>query len=328
MQTMTEQPPASWHVDPFGRHERRYWDGSQWTQHVDTSGRQGIDPPVHAPAVPRAIAVRPVAGWYPDPFGGGGRRYWDGGQWTGHVDAVQHGGGTLFTEQVLVIKQDARVVRSSLEYAIYNQRGQQLGSVEEVRRKFRTKRRDKSRGRSDATRTRRFRVVDMNGRVMLEMIRPELWLSSKGNLVVEAPGGPIGQIVYGSHGFGEAVKGIFRGSKGRPAGSAHGRLGYARFALEAGGQTVGSIHARDTSKWDFNVLDIHGAEVAQITKTWAGWAKERFTKADNYEMKMHRPLEEPLRSLVIAASLAIDIQLKERGDQTRGSSLWGTRSYK
>src|SRR5262245_54933511 len=23
----------------------------------------------------------PPAGWYPDPAGGGGRRYWDGGQW-------------------------------------------------------------------------------------------------------------------------------------------------------------------------------------------------------------------------------------------------------
>ena len=45
-------------------------------------------------------------------------------------------------------------------------------------------------------------------------------------------------------------------------------------------------------------------------------------------MLMHRPIEEPLRSLVIAAALAIDMELKERGDQTRGSSVWGTRRYK
>ena len=53
----------------------------------------------------------------------------------------------------------------------------------------------------------------------------------------------------------------------------------------------------------------------RITKTWAGWAKERFTKADNYVVQMHRPLEEPLRSLVIAAALALDVELKQ-GDPT------------
>jgi hypothetical protein len=29
----------------------------------------------------------PPADWYPDPAGGGGLRYWDGGQWTNHVSA-------------------------------------------------------------------------------------------------------------------------------------------------------------------------------------------------------------------------------------------------
>ncbi|MFW5933928.1 MAG: DUF2510 domain-containing protein, partial [Actinomycetota bacterium] len=26
--------PAAWHPDPTGRHEYRYWDGQQWTDHV------------------------------------------------------------------------------------------------------------------------------------------------------------------------------------------------------------------------------------------------------------------------------------------------------
>src|SRR2546430_198988 len=26
-------------------------------------------------------------GWYPDPYGKAARRYWDGAEWTGHVDA-------------------------------------------------------------------------------------------------------------------------------------------------------------------------------------------------------------------------------------------------
>ena len=34
-----------WLVDPTGRHERRYWSGSAWTEHVIDGGVPGIDPP-------------------------------------------------------------------------------------------------------------------------------------------------------------------------------------------------------------------------------------------------------------------------------------------
>ena len=34
-----------WLIDPSGRHERRYWSGSQWTEHVTDGGVPGIDPP-------------------------------------------------------------------------------------------------------------------------------------------------------------------------------------------------------------------------------------------------------------------------------------------
>ncbi len=37
-------PPAAWFADPMGRHEMRYWDGTQWTPHVSTRGVQGTDP--------------------------------------------------------------------------------------------------------------------------------------------------------------------------------------------------------------------------------------------------------------------------------------------
>jgi len=35
--------PAGWFADPARRHELRYWDGQQWTQHVSDRGTQGID---------------------------------------------------------------------------------------------------------------------------------------------------------------------------------------------------------------------------------------------------------------------------------------------
>src|SRR3546814_19344341 len=42
---------AAWHPDPTGKHELRYWDGSQWTEHVSDGGNVSADPlqpPAHA----------------------------------------------------------------------------------------------------------------------------------------------------------------------------------------------------------------------------------------------------------------------------------------
>jgi len=35
--------PSGWIADPTSRHELRYWDGHQWTQHVSDSGVQSIE---------------------------------------------------------------------------------------------------------------------------------------------------------------------------------------------------------------------------------------------------------------------------------------------
>ncbi|HWF15599.1 MAG TPA: DUF2510 domain-containing protein [Acidimicrobiales bacterium] len=34
-----------WLTDPSGRHEQRYWSGSEWTEHVRDAGVPGTDPP-------------------------------------------------------------------------------------------------------------------------------------------------------------------------------------------------------------------------------------------------------------------------------------------
>jgi uncharacterized protein DUF2510 len=36
--------PAGWQPDPRGRHEYRYWDGNQWTDHVSDQGQVSSDP--------------------------------------------------------------------------------------------------------------------------------------------------------------------------------------------------------------------------------------------------------------------------------------------
>jgi hypothetical protein len=34
-----------WLIDPSGRHEKRFWSGSEWTEHVSDGGVPGTDPP-------------------------------------------------------------------------------------------------------------------------------------------------------------------------------------------------------------------------------------------------------------------------------------------
>jgi hypothetical protein len=41
---VTTQVPASWQPDPSHRHELRYWDGTEWTEHVADAGQQSTDP--------------------------------------------------------------------------------------------------------------------------------------------------------------------------------------------------------------------------------------------------------------------------------------------
>jgi hypothetical protein len=36
--------PPRWFADPTGRHEYRYWDGEQWSEHVSDHGTSALDP--------------------------------------------------------------------------------------------------------------------------------------------------------------------------------------------------------------------------------------------------------------------------------------------
>jgi hypothetical protein len=40
----TPTAPPGWSADPTGRHEYRYWDGDEWTEHVSDRGVSAVDP--------------------------------------------------------------------------------------------------------------------------------------------------------------------------------------------------------------------------------------------------------------------------------------------
>jgi hypothetical protein len=346
------RPVAGWHPDPSGRHELRFWDG-RWTEHVASGGRQLTDPLPGPPPSANGGAATPTASEdRPAQPVRTSRKVERQVRRVG-ADRGRTGGGTLLTEDVLVVNQKAKLIGSTLAYEVYDQRGQQLGAFQEVRRDVTTVMGDRMRDRSDSDRTYRFQVVDARGAVLLAMTRPEQWFTFKSSMAIEGPdGATIGQIAQETHGLRAAGAATLQAGAGLAAFTGLGAVaglvaaaavegvtdrvgltsketaknGHVRFGLEAGGRRLGSIHAMGFDAWDFRVLDVDGAEVATITKTWAGWTKERFTKADNYVVQMESSVEQPLRSLVVAAALAIDVALKQ-GTQTRGSTLSGTRRY-
>jgi uncharacterized protein YxjI len=266
-------------------------------------------------------STQPPAGWYPDPSGQFAQRYWDGGTWTEHVvgpngqtisplqpvaqpvqvsrpEQVQKqvqkqagiagfegGGGTLFDSPVLVVNQKAKFIELTNEYAVYDQNGTQLGSVVQVGQNA-ARKVLRALTNVDQFLSHRLEVRDAQGRVALSLHRPAKFLKS--TIIVSGPDGTeIGKIRQ------------------------ENAIGKIRFAFEAGGRNVGGIKAENWRAWDFAINDEQGVEVARIKKTFEGLAKALFTTADNYVVRIHRPLQDPLRQLVVAAAVCVDTALKQ-----------------
>jgi uncharacterized protein YxjI len=264
--------PAGWYADPLGRHQMRYYDGAQWTEHVSSNGQTMVDPPVgqgHVPTVDRVPekVMRDV-------------------QRAGQAGTASfQGGGSIFTEAVLVVNQKAKLIEINNEYAIYDQNARQLAAVREVGQS-QLKKAARFLTSLDQYMTHQLQIVDMNGNVLLGLTRPAKMIKSR-VVVTDPSGAEVGQIVQ------------------------QNAIGKIRFGLESGGHTYGMIAGENWRAWNFRIEDHTGTEVARITKTWEGLAKTMFTTADNYVVQVHRPLEDPLRLLVVASALSVDTALKQ-----------------
>ncbi|MGH9036493.1 MAG: phospholipid scramblase-related protein [Acidimicrobiia bacterium] len=264
-------PDANWYPDPSGRHELRYWDGERWTEHVADHGRQSTDVPTGGPShVP--IVDRPTEKVVRDVARAG-------------VEGSATGGGTVFTEPVLVVNQKAKLIEINNEYAVYDGAGRQIGAVRQVGQST-AKKILRVIGDVDQFLTHKLQLVDMAGNVLLAVTRPAKIMKSR-VIVADGMGREVGHIVQ------------------------QNVIGKINFSLEAGGAAVGAINAENWRAWNFSIKDHTGTEVARITKTFEGLAKTMFTTADNYVVQIHRPLEDPLRSLVVAAAVSVDTALKQ-----------------
>ncbi|WP_210587841.1 phospholipid scramblase-related protein [Streptomyces sp. GESEQ-35] len=266
--TTHSNTPSGWYVDPHGAPRTlRYWDGAQWTEH--TAPDQQAQ---HAGQVPQQPAG-------PDP------RVQRQVQQQAGVAGGGSGGGTLFTEPVLVVNQKAKLIELTNEYKVMDQHGNQVGSVVQVGQGA-LKKVLRFFASLDQFMTHRLEIRDAYGRPVLLLTRPRKFLKSR--VIVARPDGqPVGEI---------AQQNVF---------------GKINFAMKVNGQQVGAIRAENWRAWNFAIVDHADNEVARITKTWEGLAKTMFTTADNYVLQVHYQLPEPLLSLVVATALTVDTALKQ-----------------
>ncbi|MGY3678586.1 uncharacterized protein YxjI [Streptomyces sp. TE33382] len=192
---------------------------------------------------------------------------------------------SLFTQQVLVVNQKAKLIELTNEYSVFDQHGSTIGSVVQVGQSaLRKVLRFVS--SIDQYLTHRLEIRDAQGTPQLLLTRPAKFIKSR--IIVQRPdGGPVGEIVQ------------------------QNAIGKINFAIMADGRQVGAIKAENWRAWNFAIVDHNDAEIARITKTWEGLAKTMFTTADNYVLQIHYQLPEPLLSLVVATALTVDTALKQ-----------------
>lgn len=201
------------------------------------------------------------------------------------VTASFAAGSSIFDQPVLVVNQKAKLIEVNTEYAVHDQHGNQIGGVRQVGQST-AKKVMRFVSSLDQFMTHTFQVVDAAGQVQLVITRPAKVVKSRLN-ITDSAGHPIGEVVQ------------------------QNAIGKIRFSFEVGGQSIGSINAENWRAWNFAIRDAAGTEIARITKTWEGLAKTMFTTADNYVLQVHRPLEDPLRQMVVASALCVDTALKQ-----------------
>ncbi|MFE3000342.1 phospholipid scramblase-related protein [Nocardia sp. NPDC059246] len=201
------------------------------------------------------------------------------------IAPAQAGGGTVFTEPVLVVNQKVKLIEMVNEYSVFDQHGRQIGAVAEVGQSA-LKKAVRFLSSYDQFMTHKLEIRDAHGQCLMRITRPAKVFKSK-FLLEHGNGAPIGEIIQ------------------------ENMIGKINFAFVVNGQQIGGIRAENWRAWNFAIHDHTGQEVARITKTWEGLLKTMFTTADNYVVQIHRQLPQPLLSMVVASGLAIDTALKQ-----------------
>lgn len=184
-----------------------------------------------------------------------------------------------------MVEQPKEVFGVESKYTVFNSHGQPVAFVREP-------------NLSGGKKAMRFIFSDManNTRHTLHVMRPD----GMPMLIIDKPFAmttPRVQITW---------------PNGQPVGAIQCHFGLKpRFTLlDPWNRQLGEIRG-DFFGWDFSIADWQGIEVARVNKQWEGLAAAWFTTADRYAVQIQYQLPDPLRTLVIATAITIDVVLRE-----------------
>lgn len=200
----------------------------------------------------------------------------------------------LFTAPVLLVEQPHRLYASEGHYEVLSEQGHPLAFVNEHMTPWR--------GRGGPHRPHRFTIYDPQGHPLITLDKP--WERGRPYIHVSGPHGePYGSIVQDRK---------FMGS---------------RFRLnDPRGHSVAEIRG-DRNGWDFAITDHAGIEIARISKEHPGLTGHFFTTDDRYALEFAYDLPWPLRRLVLAAAITVDVLLHEREPEFYHSHYADFRRY-
>ncbi len=270
-----------WYPDPMGRHEFRFWDGTSWTEHVSSHGRQSTDAMT---AAPKTVTGQQDSVTVQKQVQNHARQSERRGATPPPPRPGVEAGG-LLDQPLLVVNQKWKLIEVNTEFAVYDGNGTQIGAVRQVGQSG-LKKVLRFVGSWDQYLTHKYQLVDAAGQPQLLMTRPAKFFKSR-VIVQDGTGATVGEVIQ------------------------RNMIGKIRFGFEVGGQDIGGIFAENWRAWNFSIKDADGVEVARITKTFEGLLKTAFTTADNYVLQVHRPLSDPLRQMVYASAVAVDTALKQ-----------------
>ncbi len=155
--------------------------------------------------------------------------------------------------------------------------------------------------------------------VVLRLLLNKQMLPTRVNFIADPDEKGNGKVVLAiSRGF------TFLRSKVRILANGETEIGYFKSKLFSFGggfyihdvqdKRIGEVKG-DWKGWNFTMRDDAGKELGVVTKKWAGLGKELFTSADTYVISINKDnaTGQGVRSLLLAAGLAIDTVYKEKG---------------